>query len=455
MKITSKKARETIQNMVEEVVKENIFQRFMQTSVLWGGDIIPPTNYLAGTLNSSILQKYEDKLDEIDSFSKYWRWAFVRKIIEDQLNLKNISKDLIGETIKEMRSDLKKKIPVLSIVAIPFSSPPKEPIVINEYLTIREMNQREIQFIDKYNEGAKKSNIQYGPIVQSQVQFNKGNVVVYEFTIGHFTLDVISEHIEGKMKYKQYEFMDLLIHRPENELITMNRLFLNILRNYNRAIFGIEFSILFHQVIFKSKWVITWEEIEYSKFTFIKMYSQIGNYENKEYVEKVTNDLDLIIKLAFKDKIPQIQIAISRYSTLFSPYRLTVDKIIDSMIMYEAILTPVRGGTIAEKVAYRGAIVLGTNMNDRHEIYKFIKRIYKYRNYIVHGSSLKVKITEEEIIKFFEMTTKLFIESINIYANLVKQGKKKKLEAIKRLDFYGFDTEKSIYEMLNEQNWMK
>ena len=61
-------------------------------------------------------------------------------------------------------------------------------------------------------------------------------------------------------------------------------------------------------------------------------------------------------------------------------------------------------------------------------------------------------LSDDEIVRFFELTTKIFVEALNIYSYLINSVGSGKLDIMNIVDFFGFDTEISIYEILDGQS---
>jgi hypothetical protein len=126
-----------------------------------------------------------------------------------------------------------------------------------------------------------------------------------------------------------------------------------------------------------------------------------------------------------------------------------IDKIVDGMIMFEAICTPGMFGSKSRTTAYRSALLLEQDEDKRYEVYNFIYSMYKKRNNVVHGSDPKTILTHDDFLKFFKYSKKLFIQALTIYNKTNYEEEQPNWKKIMtKLDFAGFDSTRSYEEIL-------
>lgn len=100
-------------------------------------------------------------------------------------------------------------------------------------------------------------------------------------------------------------------------------------------------------------------------------------------------------KLWDLEKLGPMKIAVSRFEGSYSKQD-HVDKFIDLMISMEALFAKKdekRG--LANKMARRASLLLESDRNKRRRLRKRIEFMYRLRNKLVHGASLKVKQASE------------------------------------------------------------
>jgi hypothetical protein len=448
MRITSQGAKDILLNLVRDVIKENNYGNLLMMGVMTGKRPLPNSNVLIGNLNKSIIEKYQDELSQIDGFSKYWQWAFLCKIIEERLTPERLTEsNRLDHILQDIENKLSTTFPVISKIFMPFSIPPSNPIQVGLTLVIRALNEKETEFIEKINDINKKNAKQIGFLVQSNVIINPKQVVVFEHKIGNFTLDEITEMLDNEENARMYEKMMMLTYKPENEILLSHQLFLDVLKAHNLAVFGSELLILYEELSFGTEW-INQRLTKLRNFNF-QIITGEGNYQDDDFTSLMIPNLRILFKLVFEDKISQIRIMMSRFSLIINPRRPMTDKIVDAMVMYEALLTPRTYGNKSHKLAFRAALILEEEEEKRHEIYNFLLKIYKLRNKIVHGSSPIEILDFKEFGIFYKYSKELFIKVLNIYNQINYQEKVKNWgKILGKLDFYGFDTKKTIEEIL-------
>jgi len=124
-----------------------------------------------------------------------------------------------------------------------------------------------------------------------------------------------------------------------------------------------------------------------------------------------------------------IEIAIDRFSSSIQR-RDSIDKIIDLYVALESLFsTP--GENSSLKIAYRTAVLLATNDEEKEDYWKFVQEQSKIRNNILHGRQSAEDVKPDNLTKFEDLIRQSIRKFLNISKNfsdskLIQNGKSKK-----------------------------
>ena len=121
---------------------------------------------------------------------------------------------------------------------------------------------------------------------------------------------------------------------------------------------------------------------------------QYGNYPlNDASLGSLVNFIDRFWHIL--DKIPKnLQTAMARFSSSYEK-RDIADRLVDLVIAMETLFGDGDSGSIAYKVAMRGASWLHSTGSERRAAFDTIKKLYGYRNKVVHGSLNQYPTSQE------------------------------------------------------------
>jgi hypothetical protein len=120
---------------------------------------------------------------------------------------------------------------------------------------------------------------------------------------------------------------------------------------------------------------------------------------NDEDAEKLKNFF-----LTFNPKLTsKFQLAINFFNKSYiEPYPLR-DSLIDLTIALENLFLKKTKMELAYKLSLRMTHLLGKDIDEREKIYRFMKKIYKFRSNVVHGEKTK-DLSEKDLLKVREYT---------------------------------------------------
>lgn len=121
-----------------------------------------------------------------------------------------------------------------------------------------------------------------------------------------------------------------------------------------------------------------------------------------------------------------LELAIRRFNQAYER-AMPVDKLIDMMISFEALLLPEKG-ELALRLSIRVANLL-KDTDDRQETSKRMKKAYKLRSEAIHGG----QIDDKEIAKCVEVLEELLRKSLRSVLMYIEQGQSLR-SAIRQLD---------------------
>jgi len=112
-----------------------------------------------------------------------------------------------------------------------------------------------------------------------------------------------------------------------------------------------------------------------------------------------------------------VELAVRRFNLAYERV-MPADKLIDMMIAFEALLLPEKD-ELALRLSIRVANLL-TDIADRQDTLKKMKKAYKLRSDAVHGG----QINDKEIVKCVEVIEELLRQSLRSVLKLIEQGQR-------------------------------
>jgi hypothetical protein len=456
--ITSTEGKEILYNFTTELIKSYfIFKTPLMP--------ITPIHSPQGSAIGEAKKKYDNNLKKINDLSDEKLDCFCLYIFKNILQLhklliNNTLKQELNIIIDDLEEQWNTQIDVTIIMFFPFYSSPTNDISIDGKIYIRKPNNSDLKIIKRYNDEAE----QKSSLLQKQQffshyyhQLSKEQTSVLEIEIGRYTIQEIMDYY----KYRGEQRFDYYIIGASRTRYYKIEEDYQLIFSMLECIYYVSFRNRINQAMsllqFRSKFLPSIE-------LFIKFYNVIQssseNFKNSEYTEMFQNNLKLIYSGLFTHRIQQLRILSDRYFLIFFSGRSFRDKIVDAAILLEATITPNLMGSRIQILAARAALLLGDTFDERKEKYEFVKKVYKFRNKIVHGDKTLTTISNDEFAKLLSLVNKivdvlLTIYNPNLYINTPKNNPKKQKgevgwdDIFARLDLYGFDSPKSWREIVD------
>lgn len=191
--------------------------------------------------------------------------------------------------------------------------------------------------------------------------------------------------------------------------------------------------------IFKSSAVFRDQTITTETLTFIRYAGIISRFPFNENIVlgnkcilTVTDaeEFKKMFSKIKKENNQRFRISFNRLSYGLEK-KLNEDKLLDYMIGLEALYLPAKNDELSFRLSLRTAFILEGNMSERKKSFKFIKRMYKQRSNVVHGS--RYVLTAEDDSKLEEIlrrSLKVWLEDADKFSEdqydnkgiLIKEG---------------------------------
>jgi hypothetical protein len=129
------------------------------------------------------------------------------------------------------------------------------------------------------------------------------------------------------------------------------------------------------------------------------------------------------------------------------------DKLIDLVISLEALFSPGREGELRFRIAQRGALLLGTDVAERHRMFTLLRRAYDARSALVHGGDNPFqtgKFTADELTALGEAVRVAILRLLTLHM----RGYRKREAILVWLDECALDPERR-QELIDEADFGK
>jgi hypothetical protein len=207
---------------------------------------------------------------------------------------------------------------------------------------------------------------------------------------------MFDEHVAGAF-YKKYEDIPVIefYDTPEDKLVSLVE------------------NIVFTLRLFKEGDVfckIIWAENHLHQIILNPFYELPSTIHSERYLFKI-REIDQIHEIFEKvnktdfDRRRPLKIARDRLNRSYGK-SMYEEKIVDFMIAFEALFLRESSTCSGQIIGTGCSTLIGKTDKERKEIYDFMKKTYKLRNDIVHGSAIDYSGIREKALKLKELLRK-------------------------------------------------
>ena len=207
---------------------------------------------------------------------------------------------------------------------------------------------------------------------------------------------LFDQHVAGAF-YKKYEDLPVIeiYEETEDNIVSLVQNIILALRLFKEG--DVFCKIIWaenhrHQIILNPHYELP--STIHSTFYSLKM----------EEIDQVREIFDKISQTDF-DKRRPIRIACDRLNRSYGK-SMYDEKIVDFMIAFEALFLRESSTCSGQIIGTGCSALLGKTDGEREEIYNFLKKAYKLRNAIVHGSTIDYSGIAETALKLKELLRK-------------------------------------------------